>query len=124
LKEALVAICRESGRPNTLVRIVCQELEAWYFGQPEALAAAFSDSSLRTLGGKARYRAPDLIPQPSKQLTKLCPLFQKVDGARRMAAYLSYHHNNSPSFRSFVEGVARVSGLPLPSEGNKKGLLF
>jgi len=116
LKDALVALCQESGQPDTLVRIVCQELEAWYFGQPEALAAAFGNESLRTIGARARYRNPDSIVQPSKQLRGLCPEFQKVDGARRIADYLSYPNNVSPSFKVFIEGVARVSGLPLPAQ--------
>jgi hypothetical protein len=114
LKDAIALICRQAGRPDTLIRIVCQELEAWYFGQPDALAAAFDDESLRSLGARARYRNSDSIVQPSKQLSSLCPQFQKVSGARRMAGYLSYPRNVSSSFKCFVERVARVSGLPLP----------
>lgn len=115
LKDALVALCQEAGRPCTLVRIVCQELEAWYFGQPDALAAAFGNGSLRTLGSRSRFRNPDTIVQPSKQLGGLCPEFQKVSGARRMASYLFYPRNVSVSFRAFIEGVARVSDRPLPA---------
>lgn len=113
LKEALRAVCRENRRPDTLVRIVCQELEAWYFGQPESLAAAFANKSTKSLG-KARYRYPDALVQPSKQLAELYPSFQKIGTARTMAAYLSHADNTSPSFRIFIEGVARVSGLPIP----------
>lgn len=116
LKDALVALCQASNRPDALVQIVCQELEAWYFGQPAALAAAFGDESLRSLGAKARYRNPNSIVQPSAQLSVLCPKFQKVGGARKMADCLSYPHNVSPSFRAFIEGVARISGLPLPMQ--------
>lgn len=119
LKEALAALCRESGRPDSLVRIVCQELEAWYFGQPDALAAAFGDESLRALGSRARYRNPDAIVQPSKQLATLCSEFQKVGGARRMAHHLSYPANASPSFRAFIEGISRISGLRLPGFGEE-----
>jgi hypothetical protein len=114
LKDALMAVCSESGRSDTLIRIVCQELEAWYFGQPEALATAFGNDSLRALGGRARYRNSDSIVWPAKQLSDLCTEFQKVDGARRIAHHLSYPQNVSPSFRAFIEGVANVSGLPLP----------
>jgi hypothetical protein len=117
LKGALAALCQEAGRPCTLVRIVCQELEAWYFGQPEGLAAAFGDASLRTRGSRAKFRNPDTIVQPAKQLSGLFPEFQKVSGARRMAGHLSYSRNVSASFKAFIEGVARVSGRPLPNEG-------
>ena len=114
LKAALVKLCQNSGQPDTLVRIVCQELEAWYFGQPDALFSAFGDASLRMIGTRARYRNPDSIVRLSKQLRGLCPEFQKISGARRMANYLSYPRNLSPSFRAFMEGVARLSGFPLP----------
>ena len=41
LKRRLLQSCQQAGRPDTLVRIVCQELEAWYLGEPDALADAF-----------------------------------------------------------------------------------
>ncbi len=44
LKASLVQMCQNAGRSDTLVRIVCQELEAWYFGEPAAMAAAFGMS--------------------------------------------------------------------------------
>ena len=118
LKTALAALCSESGRPESLVRIVCQELEAWYFGQPDALSAAFDDPSLRKLGGKARYRNSDAITQPARQLSRLCARFQKVSGARLMAKRITYAGNKSPSFRAFVDGVARVSSRAIVAQKN------
>jgi hypothetical protein len=41
LKTRLLDLCEQGGRTDTVVRIVCQELEAWYFGTPSALASAF-----------------------------------------------------------------------------------
>lgn len=114
LKASLAEICAEVGRGDCLVRIVCQELEAWYFGQPAAMAVALGDMSLRNLGGRAGYRNPDAISKPSKELAKLVPTFQKIDGARKMARHLSYAGNKSASFRALVEGIARISAMPLP----------
>ena len=54
LKQRLYDLCRGAGRPDSLVRIVCQELEAWYFGDPEALARAFDRPSLKNIGSKDR----------------------------------------------------------------------
>ena len=34
LKAELVAQCAAGGRDDTLVRLACQELEAWYLGDP------------------------------------------------------------------------------------------
>ncbi|MBY6243473.1 DUF4276 family protein [Methylosinus sp. Sm6] len=115
LKAALAEICAEAGRDDTLVRIVCQELEAWYFGDPDTLANVLGEPSLRNLSAKAAYRDPDAIAKPSRELVKLCPAFQKIDGARRMAHRLSYTRNRSASFRALVEGIARISSLSLPT---------
>ncbi len=113
LKAALVALCAPTGR-GALVRIACQELEAWYFGQPRAMAEALGEGTLRDLGAKAAFRNPDAIDQPARRLTRLYPAFQKMDAARKMASHLSYLENRSPSFRALVEGVARITSRPLP----------
>jgi hypothetical protein len=115
LKAALAAMCAEAGRDDTLVRIVCQELEAWYFGDLDALASVLGEPSLRNLSAKAAYRNPDAIAKPSRELIKLCPAFQKIDGARRIADRLSYTRNRSASFRALVEGIARICSQSLPA---------
>ena len=116
LKQRLVGICRKAGRPDALVRIACQELEAWYFGDTEALAVAFADESLRGLAHRQRYRDPDSIVGASAALAKVAPSFQKVSGARVMAAHMSLTENRSASFRIFMGGVQRVvDGLRQPS---------
>ena len=105
VKADLVELCR-STRPDVLVRIVCQELEAWYLGEPDALAQAFPEaqsSALRELG-RRRFRDPDSVVGPSGAIAKLIPEFQKRSGARRMAGVLS-RCNRSPSFQVFVGGI-------------------
>ncbi len=49
LKQRLLKICSDAGRSDTLVRIVCEELEAWYLGEPDALVLLQSKYD-RTLG--------------------------------------------------------------------------
>jgi hypothetical protein len=111
LKQRLASLCAEADRPDTLVRIPCQELEAWYFGDPEALATAFDDERLRGLGAKARFRQPDAVDAPSRALEALIPAFQKVSGARRLAPHLDVERSTSRSFQVFVSGVARVAEI-------------
>ena len=41
VKARLIELCRNGGRSDALVRVVCRELEAWYVGDPEALVQAF-----------------------------------------------------------------------------------
>ena len=98
-----MGLCDDAKCSNALVRIACQELEAWYFGEPEAMAQAFGNAQLRDIGAKARYRDPDSIQNPSGEIIRLIPEFQKISGARRMAAYLSRHGNHSRSFRIMME---------------------
>lgn len=105
LKAHLLALCHDGRRDDTLVRIPCQELEAWYFGEPEALAEAYFDERLLSISLKRRYRNPDTIVSPSSELAKLIPEFQKVSGARKLASLLSRERNRSTSFRVLLKGI-------------------
>ena len=109
VKARLGDLCREGRRPDALVRVVCRELEAWYVGDPEALARAFPDAGRRWLRelNRARYRNPDTVALPSEAIAKQIPEFQKRLGARRMANHLS-RENRSRSFQVFLEGVERL----------------
>lgn len=108
LKEKIVELCGQGGRNDTLVRIACQELEAWYFGAPDALAEAFGREDLRQLSGKARFRDPDAIVQPAVALARRVPEFQKVSGARNLARVLP-RENRSRSFQVLLAGIERLS---------------
>jgi hypothetical protein len=108
LKERLTALCGDAGRSDSLVRIACQELEAWYFGEPVALATAFGEDKCLSIGKKTAFRDPDTIQQPSKMLMKMIPRFQKISGARLMAKHLTRGGNTSRSFQVTMEGIERM----------------
>ena len=120
LKDRLVTLCRNGGREDSLVRIACQELEAWYLGEPAALADAFGNEQLRNMGSKARYRDPDAVVRPSEEIEKLVPEFQKVSGARRMAKRLSRDGNSSRSFQVLIEGIDRLSTTLQASDSERE----
>ena len=111
LKSRLLTLCRQGGRPETLVRIVCQELEAWFLGAPAALAEAYSNPRLADLGRKAKFRIPDVLGSPSRELARLVPTFQKVDAARRLGRCLPLDvaASQSRSFQVFVRGICRLA---------------
>ena len=111
VKAALYSLCQEGCREDSLVRIACHELEAWYLGDTQALANAFGNESLRGLGRKARLRDPDTVSQPSDAIRKLVPEFQKVSGARLMAQHLSRDGNRSRSYQVLLEGVDAIGGF-------------
>ena len=101
--------CEQGGRTDALVRIVCRELEAWYVGDEEALAAAFPDAQkrIRRELRKRRFDDPDKVVQPAKALSSLIPEFQKRSGARSLGQHLS-RQNRSRSYKAFLAGVERL----------------
>ncbi len=109
LKRRIRLLCQGTGNDAAMIRIVCQELEAWYLGEPDALADAFHDHSLRNIKRRPRFRDPDLRHKPSKDLQQLCPEFQKTSGARMMAHHLTRGRNKSRSFLVFLNGVAALN---------------
>jgi hypothetical protein len=121
LKRGLADLCRQAGRVDTLIRIPCQELEAWYFGDPEALAQAYGSARPRSFAGSSRYRVPDAIRKPSTDLERLLPGFQKISGARKMGALLAEERNRSRSFQVFVAGVRRVASELAAGSPESKG---
>lgn len=108
LKEHLVDLCREGRREDTLVRIVCQELEAWYFGEPAAIAKVYGNEKVQNIGRKTAFNNPDAIMKPSQKMRDLVPAFQKISGARQMAQVMSLEGNTSRSFQVFIEGLHRL----------------
>ena len=109
VKSQLVESCRNAGRHDVLVRVVCRELEAWYLGEPEALALAFPGAGARVQRElrKRRFQNPDAVVNPSAAVASLIPEFQKRRGARSIAAFLS-RGNRSRSFQVFIEGLERL----------------
>ena len=108
LKQRLTRLCAQSGRDDSLVRIVCQELEAWYLGEPPALAAAFGDPNLINIGRRSRFRNPDDVPKPSADLKEIIPDFYKTAAAELMANHISRERNVSPSFQALLTGLDRL----------------
>lgn len=109
LKQNLMDICREAGRPDTLVRIVCQELESWWLGDPDGLAECYPHADgLRRRLNAAKYRTPDAMAKPSRELAALIPEFQKGVAAQRMAGRIDRNRSRSTSFRNFYDGLARL----------------
>jgi hypothetical protein len=104
VKRRLRRLCQQGRRGDTLVRIPCQELEAWYFGDPDALAEAFGTPELRQIGRRRGFRDPDRIVNPAEALQRLVPDFQKISGARRMGGCLCAR-NRSKSFQVFLDGL-------------------
>ncbi len=108
VKQRLKRLCVAAGRSDSLVRIVCNELESWFLGDLSAVEKAFSVKGLSKRQEKRKFRDPDRLPNAKAELKKLVPSFQSVSGSRAIAPYMSLDQNRSHSFRVFLEGLGKI----------------
>lgn len=109
VKARIVERCRESRHPF-LVRLVMQELEAWFFGDLAAVATAYQKPKVTALSAQERYRDPDRIVKPSDELARLIGNARKVERAGDIAPHMDVERNSSTSFKAFCEGVRKLAG--------------
>ena len=122
-KEVLETIAQEAGLTSKTAnagsfdivnRIAVEELEAWYFGQPEALRQAYPGLSERVFR-KRVFSDPDSVPNGTNEslLKELknagyypgIEFLPKTEVARRVAPFMRWDQSRSKSFRVFREGV-------------------
>ncbi|MEA3301293.1 MAG: DUF4276 family protein [Pseudomonadota bacterium] len=98
------------GRFFVVNRIVIEELESWFIGDPPALRQAFT-SLPRIDETKGIFRNPDnggsweALHRFLKKNGIYKSSYPKIDAARRIAPKLDLHANRSRSFRVFLDGV-------------------
>jgi hypothetical protein len=109
IKENLLRICREAGRPEALVRIACRELESWYFGDLAAVEKGLGQMGVVSYAAKAKYRVPDQIVNPATELFKVTKgSYKKIGGSRKIGPHLDIKNNTSRSFQVFLDGIRRL----------------
>lgn len=92
-------------------RIAIEELEAWFFGDIQALRAAYPRLSAN-LGQRERYRDPDAIPggtwecleRELRQVGYHKGGLQKIALARDVARHMQPERNRSQSSRLSIVG--------------------
>ncbi len=109
LKARLREMCETSGRPDSLVRIACHELESWFLGDLEAMAKAFDLPRIVKQKNKRKFQHPDNLANAKQELQKIVPGYQKIGGARSIAPLLDLNRNRSHSFNIFLEGIRRIA---------------
>lgn len=92
-------------RNEVLIRIVCYELESWYFGDPDTLSALYP--RFRQVRSQARFRSPDSLQQPSMQIMELTG-HRKRQLAERLGPLLQLETNRSRSLQVFLSGLQRL----------------
>lgn len=108
IKQRLVEICREAGRPETLVRIACRELESFYLGDLAAVGQAFGKNNLNRQQNNSKFRNPDALGNPVQELQKLVPDYQKLSGSRKIASQMNIDANKSESFNTLIRGIRNL----------------
>ena len=108
VKRRLVALCAKAGKPQTLVRIACGELESFYLGDMFALSVAFNKRF--QVGRKAKFRNPDQLGSAAEELKRLTNgEYQKISGTRAIAPLLKLDGSNSSrSFNVLLDGIRRL----------------
>ncbi len=99
-----------------LNRIVVEELEAWFFGDCEALRAAYPRVST-SLEKKAGFRHPDSIAGGTwEQLERVLQQagyhragLAKIVAGQDIAQHMDPDRNISPSFRQFCNGLRALA---------------
>ena len=96
-------------------RLAIEELEAWFFGDWEAVRGAYPRVNAH-IPQQARYRAPDAIRggtwEAFERVLKNAGYFQtglrKIEAARAVAAHMAPERNTSPSFRALHAALTQM----------------
>ena len=107
----------QEGDFQVINRLVIEELEAWFFGDIEALRTAYPRVS-RNLQYQAKYRNPDAITGGTYEaLERLLRRLNYHKGglpktavAQNIAPHMEPNRNRSRSFQVFVEGLKACVG--------------
>ena len=101
-----------SGSVVVLNRLAIEEIEAWFFGDVDAIVAAYPRVP-PTISARAPFRNPDAINGGTwEQLERTLQTagyyragMPKIETADKIARHMVPSRNRSPSFRVFVEGL-------------------
>lgn len=107
LKERLQSLVPEGARPRTRIRIVVHELETWFLGDPDALAASgiLHGASAERRARKLAGRDLCVLSNPSEELARLVRISGKIACARSIAPHMSLKDNRARSFLPFIEAL-------------------
>jgi len=98
-----------------LNRVAVEELEAWFFGDVQAMSSAYPGVPL-TLGARSGFRDPDAIRGGTwEALQRVLQKaghrmggLRKVEAAEKIAAHMEPGRNRSRSLQCFASGLADI----------------
>jgi len=107
------------GQPYQVVnRLAIEELEAWYFGDWDAVRTAYPKVP-DTIPNQAKYRDPDAIAggtwETFERVLKRAGYYQtglrKIEAARAIAEHWQLDVNRSHSFRVFLDVLQELTTI-------------
>ena len=126
LKKSLEAMAAEAGlatksnpkrnRFAVVNRLAIEELEAWYFGDWEAVQQAYPRVNAN-IPSQAKYRSPDAIKggtwEAFERVMKAAGYFKtglrKIEAARAVASHMDPDRNTSRSFQVLREALVEMA---------------
>jgi hypothetical protein len=111
-------VASRNSRFQVLNRLAIEELEAWFFGDVEALCEAYPGVP-PSLGDRAGYRDPDAIRGGTwealeRELQRAghhLGGLSKIRAAREISACMEPDRNRSQSFQVFRQGILDLIGV-------------
>lgn len=119
VKASLAENCQQAGRAGkSLVRIACKELETFYLADLRAVEQGLGLKKLAPQQVSAKFRDPDRLGSPSKELSVLTRgRYQKVSGSRAIGRCLDPDNERSSSFKNLIQGIRRMEDELLMVDG-------
>jgi hypothetical protein len=108
VKQKLVELCKQGRRKDSLVRVVCHCLEAWFLGDLEAVEKAYNLRGVAKKQTEKKFVNPDRLPNAEQVLRRLAPRYQKIAGSRLIAEKMNTESNTSHSFGVFFQGIQKL----------------
>ena len=118
VKQRLLDLCHASGKVDQcLVRIACTELETFYLADLSAVELALEIHGLACKQQSRKFRSPDALGSPSKELKALTKgRYEKVAGSRAIGQHLSLDNERSPSYRNLLTAIRRMESELIAEE--------
>jgi Domain of unknown function (DUF4276) len=110
LKADLLQLCQQEGKPETMIRIICHELESWFLGDLVAIEKAYGlkPQSLSKKQNQNKFRDPDRLNSAKEELRMLVSEYYPGTHSRTIAPHLSLDKNTSCSFHIFLDGIRKM----------------
>lgn len=109
VKEKLVQMCKQAGKPDTLVRVACRELESFYLGDLTAVETGLELHGIAKKQNSSKFRDPDHLASPVQEIYNLTEnKYQKMSGSRAIGPHLQLTDNRSKSFLALITGIKRL----------------